>query len=367
MEKAKISSIQFFTFICLFELGTAIVVVPGLSAKKDAWLAILLGMIGGLFLFLLYALLFRLYPGFSLTGYARQILGPPIGKLIGILYMFYFLYDGTRDVRDFGNLLTDSTYIYTPLLIINFMIILTIVYVLHHGIEVLARTSEIFCGILFFIGFVAGIIIIFSGQMDLNHLRPVLENGWGPVLKTAFPLTLTFPFGEVIVFAMLLPYLNRPKLGVKTGFAAIGLSGFLLMWTVSVDIGVLGINVASRSSFPLLASISLINLPGLFQRLDALVVLTLIIGGFFKIAILYYGAVICAAETFNVANFRKLLFPIAVVLLISSMTVATNFAEHIKEGLEFVPLYIHIPMQIGIPVVLLIAGFFRKKGQSAND
>ncbi|MGM7724330.1 GerAB/ArcD/ProY family transporter [Metabacillus sp. Hm71] len=47
MEKAKISVIQLFAMMFMFEMGTALVISYGVGAKKDAWLAILLGMCGG--------------------------------------------------------------------------------------------------------------------------------------------------------------------------------------------------------------------------------------------------------------------------------------------------------------------------------
>ncbi|MCM3655561.1 GerAB/ArcD/ProY family transporter, partial [Metabacillus litoralis] len=75
MEKAKISVIQLFAMIFMFELGSAVVVSYGITAKKDAWLAILLGMFGGLILFFIYYFLFRQYPNLPLTGYARKIFG----------------------------------------------------------------------------------------------------------------------------------------------------------------------------------------------------------------------------------------------------------------------------------------------------
>ncbi|MBZ5751717.1 GerAB/ArcD/ProY family transporter [Metabacillus rhizolycopersici] len=42
MEKAKISVIQFFALMLLFELGSALVISHGMDAKKDDWLVILL-------------------------------------------------------------------------------------------------------------------------------------------------------------------------------------------------------------------------------------------------------------------------------------------------------------------------------------
>ena len=74
MEKTKLSAIQLFAMMFIFELGTALVVSYGITAKKDAWLAILLGMCCGIVLFFIYYFLFRQYPNVPLTEYAKKIL-----------------------------------------------------------------------------------------------------------------------------------------------------------------------------------------------------------------------------------------------------------------------------------------------------
>ncbi|SFJ81135.1 spore germination protein KB [Halobacillus dabanensis] len=363
MEKAKVSGWQLFVLMLLFELGTAIVINPGLDAKKDAWLAVLLGMIIGLLLFVVYFALYRLYPDLSLIGYGKKILGKYAGMSLGILYLFYFLYIAIRDLRDFGELLTASTYIYTPIFVINTIMILSVAFVLWHGIEVLARTGEFFFVILMLVGVVGTSLVLFSGQIDINQLRPILENGWMPIIST-LPATTTFPFGEIIVFTMLLPYLNHPRLCLKAGLSAMSISGVLLTWVVAMDIAVLGIYVASRSAFPLLSAIGLIDMAGLFQRLDVAVVLTLIIGGFFKIAIFFYAALISATELFHVKKYTSLIFPLSIIVLLSSMSVASNSVDHIKKGVELVPFHIHLPLQVGVPIILLAIALIRRRMKS---
>ncbi|MGM0879344.1 MAG: GerAB/ArcD/ProY family transporter, partial [Bacillota bacterium] len=101
MEKAKVSAIQLFAMMFLFELGSALVVSLGSDAKKDAWLTILLGLCGGIVLFFIYYFLFRQYPNLPFTGYARKIFGKYLGWMIGLLYTVYFLYAAARNLRDF--------------------------------------------------------------------------------------------------------------------------------------------------------------------------------------------------------------------------------------------------------------------------
>jgi spore germination protein KB len=146
VEKAKISAIQLFVLMFMFDMGTALVISYGIDAKKDAWLAILIGMCIGIILFFIYYFLFRQYPNLPLTGYVREIFGKYLGWVIGLLYILYFLYTTTHNIRSFGELLLSSTMPETPLLALIILFVLGICYVLYLGIEVLGRTAEVKIG-----------------------------------------------------------------------------------------------------------------------------------------------------------------------------------------------------------------------------
>jgi spore germination protein KB len=177
MEKGKVSVIQLFAMMFIFNLGTSLIVAYGIDAKKDAWLAILLGMCMGMILFFIYYSLFRQYPNLPLTGYARKIFGKNLGWIIGLLYVLVFLYMAARNVRDFGSLLVSSTLPETPLLAVNVSLVLVLCYVLYLGIEVLGRTAEVFIVVLLLLGVVANFFVLVSGNVNFHQLRPFLEHG----------------------------------------------------------------------------------------------------------------------------------------------------------------------------------------------
>ncbi|WP_332695242.1 GerAB/ArcD/ProY family transporter [Halalkalibacter lacteus] len=371
MEKAKISAIQLFAMMFMFELGTALVVSYGISAKKDAWLAILLGMCCGIVLFFIYYFLFRQYPNLPLTGYAKKIFGKYLGWMIGLLYILYFLYMAARLLRDFGDLLLSSTMPETPLLAINILFVLAICYVLSLGIEVLGRTAEVFIVILIFLGLIGNFLILVSGDIDLHNLQPFLEHGWKPIVTTAFPLITTFPFGELLVFTMLLPYLNRPELAKKVWLSALIISGLILSYTACLNIAVLGVEEVERSTFPLLSTIGKINLFEFIQRLDAIVVFTFMITVFLKVSIFFYGVLIGMVDLFKLKNHQQIVLPTGVIIIFLSMVMAANFSEHIEEGLNITVHYLHIPFLIIIPLLMLlvtmIGNRFKKKDRSASN
>lgn len=372
MENAKITPRQLFFLLVLFEFGTALSVGLGVNAKKDAWIAVLLGMIAGLLLILVYGGLYRIFPTLVLTASLRKTFGKIIGWPIGLIYLVYFLYGAARDLRDAGELLVTSTFDVTPMVVIITVMIVTISYVLAKGVEVLGRTAEIYLLVLFVLGLIGNLLVMFSGIINLHNLRPIMENGFQPVWETTFPLMVVFPFGEVICFTMLLPYLNKPQAYFKTGLYAILLSGLILTYTTALNIAVLGANIASRATFPLFTTISRVDIADFIQRLDAIVILTLIIGDFFKIAIFYYAGMMAAVDLFKFKGYRRLVVPFGFLILFLSMMIASSFQEHILEGWKVNPMYLSFPLQVVVPVLLLLIAWlrfrlFKKKGQNQRN
>ncbi|RCX19191.1 spore germination protein KB [Fontibacillus phaseoli] len=369
MEKTKISSLQFFSMLLLFQLGTALVVNVGILAGRDAWLAILIGMGMGSLLFAVYAYLNGLFPDMQPTAYLRVLLGKYLGTVIGIAYVVFFLNKASRDLMDGGLLVIASTLKETPLLIVNLMMILTVAYVLHKGVEVLARTAFIFLVVVILIGIFIVLLVLFSDILNLNRLRPVLGNGMGALLLSVYRQNYQFPFAEVICFVTVMPSLGHRKGGMKAGHLAILISGLILSGAIAATISVLGVDITERSVFPLLTMIGKASIADFIQRTDILVVMILIIGVFFKISVFYYASVMGMSDIFKIP-YRKLLYPMAIVILLLSVTLAGSFTEHLAKGGKV--LYMIDPVFfVAIPVFLLLVGFvhsYRSKarGQGRN-
>ncbi|RXZ01371.1 GerAB/ArcD/ProY family transporter [Fictibacillus sp. S7] len=361
MEKAKITAYQLFALVLLFELGSALLVALGIEAKQDAWIVILLGMIGGLLIFFVFYRLYCFYPDCLPTEYFQKIMGKGLGKSVAFLYMLYSVYLAARVLRDFGAMLLTFAYIETPLFIANTLMILVIVYSVSKGIEVLARTGELFLVFIYFLAGSGVLLVLFSGVIDLHNLQPVLENGWKPIIKTTVRETIYFPFGELIVFTMIMPYLRDAKKIRNVGIIGVIVSGISLALVMVFNISILGVNLTERSQFPLLSTIQTIQVADFLERLDVYFVIALIVGGFFKVAMFIYAAVIGTANIFTVTPPSRLSYPIGLVVLILSMTMASSFPEHLKEGVSIVPLLLHLPFQIIFPVLLLGVAYWKNR------
>lgn len=143
MDNAKITAYQLFVLIVLFEFGSAVFVPLAIGTKQDAWLAILIAMIGGFFLLFVYFGLYQYYPDQPLTAYVRDIMGNFFGRILAFLYVLYFVYLAARVLRDLGETLLTFAYPAAPLFVMNGLFILVVVYTVRKGIEVLARTGEL--------------------------------------------------------------------------------------------------------------------------------------------------------------------------------------------------------------------------------
>ncbi|MCP1493611.1 spore germination protein KB [Peribacillus frigoritolerans] len=361
MEKAKISAYQLFVLIFLFEMGSALLVPLAGEAKQAAWLVILIAMIGGFLLFFIYYGLFQYYPEQLLTEFVKNILGNFLGRIVAFLYILYFIYLSARVLRDFGDTLLTFAYPHIPLFVANAVFILVVVYTVRKGIEVLSRTGELFFVLENLLLMTFFLLIIASGMIHLNNLKPIFEISGTEMVKMAFTKTVFFPFGEIIVFLMIFPYLNEPQRLKKIGIWSLGTSGIFLAIIMAVNISVLGVDLTTRSQYPLLTLIQSIEVAGFLERLDVYFLFLLMIGGFIKICVFTYVAVTGTANVFNVKQPSRLAYPVGIVILLVSIIMASSYTEHIHEGLEAVPNYIHLPFQVIMPLLLLIIAFFKNR------
>ncbi|MDO7906430.1 GerAB/ArcD/ProY family transporter [Paenibacillus sp. JX-17] len=359
MDKIKLSSLEMLALIMMLVLGTSLVISQADASRQDAWIANLLGIIPGVLIFLMYGFLHSRFPGYTLLGYAKLLLGSYLGKALGFLYLLFFLYGASRDLRDNGALIAMKALTRTPIGVVNMIMILTVAYVLYLGIEVLGRTAMLFLVLIIILGAVSLGLLTFSGVIHLSFIQPILGQGWKPVLQAVYQEVWMFPFGETICFVMLLPYLTGKAAGTGIGITAVVLAGLMLVVTVFITITVIGPDLRMRSDFPLQTVISLIRIQNFIERLDVVFIMTAVIGMCFKISIYYQAALLAASELFHIPV-KRLILPFAFILLIASLTIAGSFQEHHEEG-KAVLVTIFPVFSVCIPLLLVVVALVKPR------
>ena len=101
--------------------------------------------------------------------------------------------------------------------------------------------------------------------MDINRLKPVLNNGFAPVFKGVFS-AFTFPFGEVVVFIMVFSNISKCNNYNKVFLMVLIIGGLLIFISVLRLVLTLGVNDIESAYFPSDISIGIIHIGELFAK-----------------------------------------------------------------------------------------------------
>ncbi|WP_431803148.1 GerAB/ArcD/ProY family transporter [Halobacillus andaensis] len=285
----RISNIQLFSLIMAFEIGSTTLFALGIGAKRDAWIVILMAFMVGVFLLWVYTQIPKYYPNQNFSEILNDTLGPIIAKPLLLLFGLYFLSQASHNFYEFGALISMIALPKAPLIVILYLFVLVIIHILLLGFEVLSRTVEIFLPYLILFLLATFLFMIFSGNFEIGNLRPILEEGWKPILSEV-PRVIGFPYGEMIVFLMFWHYVRDQKYIRKAAYLALGVSTLLLFLSLIVIISVLGPELAANTEIPLLETLLSINIANIITNLDSIGVFIMFIGGFYKTALHFLGS-----------------------------------------------------------------------------
>ena len=354
LEQGKISGFQAILLLINLVSATAVMFVPGIAtsiAGRDAWIIPILALIPTIYQAYLTGNLGKIFPKMTLIQYLEVILGTWIGKIMGILYIFFFLHTNSLVIREFIELLAATIYPLTPYYIFTFGILALCAYVIRSGLEVLSRVNEITIPfIIVVVILLVGISTLLDPGVNILNLFPVLENGFIPVVKGSIT---TFAFrGELILIAMIIPFLAKPQKGMHYSIIV----QIVLTILVSVDIAamivVFGPNLVARMEF------STFNLIRQIGRLDAFIILIWIASLFGKIALFYYVTVLGTAQILNLKNYQCLVLPIGVLLGAFSIYSVGNITDLVEHLSKTWPYFAFIFEYI-IPTMLLVIAIIR--------
>lgn len=366
-SKEEISLIQFCLLIIVFEIGTAAVVGLGTEAKQDVWLSMILATVIGMGLMAMYHEMIRRFPGNNLYDLLQICFGKVLAKIIAQVYIVYFLYIGARVLRDFAELLVTVVLPNTPIEFTTIIFMIVVAYIVYCGFEVFARTAETFTPYIIVFLVLITLFLFINKSIEISNLKPIFYNGITPIIKGVFPRLMTFPFGELIVFTVVMHQVREIQKGKKYAVIAVLLAGMTITYHGLLNISVLGADTYARTTFPLLMSAREIAIAQFVERLDALVVFIVMLGVFVKASIYFYCVIKGLEFSYNLP-FRYFSFPVAMLIAPLSIFIANNFDEHIYEGVKIVPIYLHIPMQYVLPTIVFIILLIKsRKGGKSID
>jgi spore germination protein KB len=361
MNKEKISSLQLFYIMAGYVLGTAMVLGLGANVKQDAWLFIIFGMLCSLILMAVYTQLSAYYPGETLVQMLPKIIGKYLSYPVIMLYIMHFTYSAARAGRELGDLIVTTILAETPIFVVIGSFMMLMIYCLRGGVETFGRMAEIVFPIYIFSLMLIWILLLTVEQFDVKNLTPILGNGVKLVLKEAIPNAINFPFGETIVVMMFFPFLNNNQNVRKIGMSFILVGGLLLTVNAMMMVAVLGPEIYRKDIFTLLAATQMVSVADFLERFDALVILMMVAGVFFKVGGFAFAAAVAISQLFKLKQTRSVLLALGTIITSLSLISATSYVEHLEFGFKLFLPYVHTLLQIIVPILLLCIAMVRKK------
>ncbi|MDB5055481.1 MAG: spore gernimation protein [Bacilli bacterium] len=358
IEKGKISAFQMGVIMYPTILATAILLVPAITAKhagRDLWLSpIWASLIGFLVVFVAFRLN-KHYPNMSIIEYSEQILGRTLGKLLGFVYLCFYLHMTGIVIREYGDFIVGTFLDRTPITVVMGTMVLVCAFNVRGGVEVLGRTAQMFVPILIVI--FVGVVILLIPDLHPQNMLPVMEHG----LKPSFMGSVVPQgwFSEFILISFLLPFVTDREKGMKWGMISVLIVMLTILITNIASLFLMG-ELTATFTYPVMVAARFISIADFFEHLEALVMAIWVVGTFVKISMFYYVIVIGAAQWLKLSNYRPVTLPIGFLLILFSIWLAPSLQDLVHFLSTSSPFYL-LTFQTVIPILLLCIAFIQKR------
>ncbi|GGI45378.1 germination protein [Paenibacillus marchantiophytorum] len=360
IEKGKIGVHQFTILTILFTVGSSILIAPsGLAydAKQDAWIAALLGLLVGLLLVVLLYSLGGRFPGKTLVTYCEELMGTWLGKGVGFLYFCFFFILAALVLRNLGDFITTQVLVDTPLQFTHIFFLSIVILGIRNGLETFTRTSEIFLPwvlLFFFLMF-----IFLPTQVDVKFMQPIMGYGLKPIVRASVSLIGT-PYLELVVFLMIIPFINSTKKLGKSFLVGVSIGGVLLILISLFSILVLGDKLTSVQMYPSYSLAKKISIGSFLERLEVIMAGIWFITIYFKLTICFYAATLTFGEVFRMKEIRQLYLPLGMILIVLSIVSYPDVAYFMRFATK-IWLFYSATFGFVIPLILLVIAMLRKR------
>ena len=352
LEKGRISSRQAILLMISTMLPTAILAVPGVvieRARQDALFSLGLATLAALLISRIVVNLGLRFPNKTLFEYAEVLLGRSVGKVVGFVYLWWLLHTNAIIIDEFASLPCVALMPETPFIVFFAIGIGVAGYAVYNGLEVLGRYNELIAPIG--IGLILAMFVLLLGEMKVTRGLPLFEAGLPRVVKGA--VTPAAYLGEIIIFSMIIPYVNRSENAQRMADIAVLSTSFLTTLATVGLLAVFGPTVASAWTFPAFNAVRAVVIANVLERLESVVIMVWVLAGIAKIGVFYYAAALGSVQWMGLRDYRPLVAPIGLVLL-----GLAHLCDNIVDLLDFLartfPTYALLVFEFGVPLLMLL-------------
>ena len=361
MNKNKLSAHQFRLLVTFCYIGTAVLVIPSpvaAESMQDAWIATLVGIVFGLLLIYSFTKLGDLMNNMTIVEYSVKVLGKWFGTFIAIIFTLFLFMNSATLVYILGNFILTEIMSDTPIEIIILIFLGIIIYASRHGIEIIARTSEILFYMILLIFLIFTVTLI--TQIDFLNLLPILEVEVQPISKSAFFYNDATSM-TLVVLLMFYPasIAKKERKAAKKNFIYGALIGGLILLTIVIlCLLVLGPSATARAAFPVFKLAQKARIGPALERFESMITVLWFITVFYKTTLYFHGSLIGVAQICKLKCYKPLAVPMGTILFVLSLIIYPN-SVYASEWDSTTWGSVAVTFGILIPLLLLIVGKIR--------
>ncbi|ABR47096.1 spore germination protein [Alkaliphilus metalliredigens QYMF] len=265
-RNGEISSGQSYIMIISMMVGTGILGLARSAAaisQQDAWISVLLNGLSIGFMVGLIIFVISKFPNCTFFQYTSFLLSKPIAYVIVCLYGFYAVLTTSVIIRLLCELIGTWFLPKTPLFVISFIIVLTLIYITKDGLTSVGRFNEI---VVFSI--IPFIFLMFPSlsQASLLNLRPVGGSGFTNIIKGVIPSFYAFAGYEVLL--LIYPYIsNKNKNNLKYSVVSIIFVTLLYTSMVASQIALFGYQEIADILYTFIHYLDVLDFP-IIERIE---------------------------------------------------------------------------------------------------
>ena len=358
--QVTISVKQFTILVIMYTLGSSALVIPSTLttfAKSNAWISSIIALGFGVLFVFLFSRISVVYPEKTFVEINQIVFGKWIGNLSSLLFMLPIFLTTVGNLREIGDFFTTQVMVDTPIHAIHILVLITAIYCIRAGLEVMARTCEIFFPWTAI--FLVILILFLIPEMKLENLNPNFAKGMGPIIGAAYTY-ICLPFSQLVVFLMILPNVKKIPKARKFFFLGVIVGGIGISLITSLCLGVLGHDFTSRNMYPTYVLGKMINIGGFIERVEVLVAISWVFTIFFKLLVNTYALILGMTQILKMNDYKPLSFPIGFLLMVFSMTNYPNIVYFSEFTFEVWPLY-SLTFFLFLPLIVYIVSLVKSK------
>ena len=354
---------QLTTLIMLFLIGGSALSSTARYSGQNVWIVLLISGFFGVLLFTMYHRISKIHHYQPFPDLLKSTFGKFFGTIMLLIYISFFFFRGLS-VGNYMTAMAQETLMFgVSHRVVIIMLLMTLIISSLYGLNVIGRTSEIFLFIII-ICLLPFLFAIFTSDLfNTENLIPIFAEGVPGIAEDVVRTTF-FPYGELVTFLMLFPYVapkQQSKI-LKRSYIAITIAVLLMIAIDLTTVALIGATLTSNFEYSFYNAMQLVGLKGFLERLDPLAMVIMIASEYFKLVIYFFVTILALQALHKKFNFKIIL---AIFSIVTFLVAPVSKVHETGFMMDVVPFKVLPIFELGIPLVIWIVSEvrFRKKQQ----